>query len=143
MEALENEMDCTRSVARELGLCYVVLYGSLAGGYAGPHSDVDLAVKAGRRLDLVERGRVHSLLSKCWGRRLDVVFLDDSDPIVAWEALGAGMLVYYRDRGCLGEYYDDRARALIMVADLEHLIRVFEGELERAVARYGGKVHEG
>ena len=127
-------------VARRWGLRYVVLYGSRARGYAGPHSDYDLAVRAGRRLGLRERGALFSELGSCLppGARLDLVLLDDWDPVLAWEVLGRGKLIYYCGEECLREYYEDLARALDEVADLEPVIRLFRREARRALAGHRG-----
>lgn len=70
----ERLEDCLRRLVRELGVCYLVLFGSRALGYEGPHSDYDVAVKAGRRLSLRERGLVYSALSRCVSGWLDLVF---------------------------------------------------------------------
>ena len=137
---LEGLARCVDRVARHWGLRYIILYGSRARGYAGPHSDYDLAVKAGRRLGLRERGALFSELGSCLppGARLDLVLLDDWDPVLAWEALGRGKLIYYCGEGCLREYYEDLARALDEVADLEPVIRLFRREARRALAGHRG-----
>ena len=127
--------ECVARVAARWGLRYVVLFGSRARGRAGPHSDYDLAVKAGRRLSLVERGLLAGELEDCAGGRVDLVVLDDWDPVVAWEALARGRLLYHCGPGCLEEYYDDLARALDEVADLEPVLELFRREARRALAR--------
>ena len=131
---------CVRRVAARWRLRYLVLYGSRARGYAGPHSDYDLALKAGRRLSFVERGLLHSELEECLpqGARLDLLFLDDWDPVVAWEALAHGRLLYSCGPGCTREYYWDLARAIDEVADLEPLLELFRRETRRALARAHG-----
>ena len=130
------KQDCVRRVASRWGLRYVVLYGSRARGYAGPSSDYDLAVKAGRRLGLVERGLLYTELEECIeGGRLDLLFIDDWDPIAAWEALARGKLLYTCGEECTREYYEDLARAIDEVADLEPVLRLFEREAKRALAR--------
>ncbi|ABN70635.1 hypothetical protein Smar_1549 [Staphylothermus marinus F1] len=131
--------DCFRSIASKYGLRYLVVYGSHAGGYAGPHSDYDVAVKAGRNLSLVERGLILSMLEKCAGRRVDLLVIDDWNPIAVWEALSNGDLIYYCGRECLNEYYEDLAKAIDEVADLEPLIKLFRREMHYALTRSGGK----
>ena len=122
----------------------MVLFGSRAGGYAGPHSDYDVAVKAGRVLGLVERGLLLGELEECTrGIRVDLVFIDDWDPIVAWEALAKGRLVYTCGGECIREYYWDLARAIDEVADLEPLIRLFRRENLRALTGARGEDNEG
>ncbi|WP_317894659.1 nucleotidyltransferase domain-containing protein [Pyrofollis japonicus] len=137
--------ECVRRVASRWRLRYVVLFGSRGRGYWGPHSDFDLAVKAGRRLGFVERGLLYAELEECLpeGARLDLVFLDDWNPVVAWEALARGKLLYSCGDECLREYYEDLARAIDEVADLEPLIRLFERENRRALAGTSGEDIEG
>ncbi len=139
-----DAVECMRRVAERWRLRYMVLFGSRASGYAGPHSDYDVAVKAGRLLGLVERGLLQGELEDCTGgRRVDLVFIDDWEPIVAWEALAKGRLIYTCGPECEREYYWDLARAIDEVADLEPLIRLFRREHARAFARAGGEGGEG
>ena len=130
--------ECLASIASRWRLRYLVVFGSQSRGYAGPHSDYDVAVKAGRKISLEERGLLYTELEKCVGRRLDLVFVDDWNPIVAWEALARGELVYHCGEECLQEYYEDLAKALDEVADLEPLIKMFEREMKRALAKSSG-----
>lgn len=130
---------CIRGVAFKYRLRYIVLFGSEAGGYSGPHSDIDLAVKIGHDPTLAEMGLLHSELEGCASRRLDLVVLDQWDPIIAWEALSRGRLVYYCGPECLREYYLDLARALDEVADLEPLIELFRRETRRALSGASGQ----
>ena len=132
---------CIARVASRWRRRYAVRFGSRSRGEAGPHSDLDLAVKAGRRLGLVERGLLYTELEECLPgeTRLDLVFLDDWDPVLAWEALARGRLLYHCGRECLREYYEDLARAIDEVADLEPVIKLFERESRRALARASGE----
>ena len=127
-------MECLARAGARLGARYIMVYGGRARGYAGPHSDYDVAVKLGRRPGLRERGMIYALLARCVPGRLDLAFLDDGDPILAWEALARGRLVYACGRECLEEYYEDLARAIDLVADLEPLLRLFRREARRALA---------
>ena len=83
----------------------------------------------------MERGLLAGELEDCAGRRVDLVVLDDWDPVVAWEALARGRLLYHCGPACLEEYYDDLARALDEVADLEPVLELFRREARRALAR--------
>ncbi len=134
----EKLLRCLASVASRWRLRYLVVFGSRARGYAGPHSDYDVAVKAGRKLSLGERGLLYTELERCVDKRLDLLFIDDWDPIAAWEALAHGRLVYYCGTECLDEYYEDLARALDEVADLEPILELFRRETRRALARPRG-----
>ena len=131
----EEQLRCLASVASRWRLRYLVVFGSQARGYAGPHSDYDVAVKAGRRLAFVERGLLYTELERCVDGRLALLFIDDWDPIAAWEALARGRLVYHCGARCLREYYEDLARAIDEVADLEPILRLFRREIRHALAR--------
>ena len=130
------DLECVRRVLKRWGARYAVVYGSVARGEATPVSDVDIAVKLGRRLGLRERGLLYVELEACLGgRRLDLVFLDDRNPILAWEALARGVLIYSCGPPCQREYYEDLAWALDMVADSEYLLRLLREGRRRAFAR--------
>jgi len=64
-------------------------------GYAGPRSDYDVAVKAGRDLSLVERGLLQAELEECVDASLDLLVVDGWDLIAVWEALAHGKPVYH------------------------------------------------
>ncbi len=132
--------ECLRRAAERLGALYLVLYGSRARGYAGPHSDYDVAVKLGRKPSLREMGLLHVELERCLpaGSRLDLLVLDYWNLIAAWEALARGRIIYHRGRRGLSEYHRDLARAIDEVADLEPLINLFRRERRRAHARARG-----
>ncbi len=128
--------ECIREVARRWGLRYVVLYGSRARGYSKEFSDVDLAVKVGRDLNLIERGRLYGELERCVEGRLDLAFLDDWNPILAWEALTKGKVIYATNPD---ELIEDKVKAIDEVCDLEPLLRMAYEENKRALAGTGGK----
>jgi len=125
--------ECVERLALRWKLRYIVLFGSRARNYAGPHSDYDIAVKVGRELSFVERGLLQAELEECLKKRVDMVILDDWDPVIAWEALVRGELLYSCGDECLREYYEDTARAIDEVADLEPLIELFRREVRRAL----------
>lgn len=131
----EAVLRCFICVASRWHLRYLVVFGSRAKGYAGPHSDYDVAVKVGRDLSLVERGLLQMELEECVDVGLDLLVVDDWDPIAVWEALAHGKLVYYCGPQCLAEYYEDLVRAIDEVADLEPIIKLFREEMGRALAR--------
>ena len=135
---LEPWVECLRSVARRWSLRYLVLYGSRARGYYGPHSDTDVAVKVGRPLGFGDRGLLQVELEGCVGGKLDLVFIDDWSPLIAWEALAKGLLIYTCGPQCVREYYEDLTRAIDEVADLEPILELFRRETRRALARPRG-----
>jgi predicted nucleotidyltransferase len=135
------DLNCMQRLLRSWNIRYAVVFGSAARCRVTPLSDVDIAVKAGRRLGLRERGLLLGELEDCLKqkRRVDLVVLDDREPIVAWEALSKGVLVYVCGRECLTEYYEDLAWALDMVADMEPLLRMLRRRVEHALAGARGE----
>lgn len=135
--------ECLRRVSRRWGLRYLVLFGSQAGNYPSPHSDVDVAVKVGGSLGLGDRGLLQGELEQCVGRAVDLVFIDDWSPIIAWEALARGRLVYACNHQCVKEYYEDLAKAIDEVSDIEPLLDLFRRESRSALARLSGEDKQG
>jgi len=120
---LPVDADCVARIAEKWRLRYVVLYGSHARQRATPTSDVDIAVKAGRRLGGRDYLGLYAELSACVQGNLDLWIIDYWGPIIAWEALWKGKLVWTCGRECESEYHWDRVKAFKEVADLEYLRR--------------------
>ncbi len=119
---------CTR-----LGVRMLVLFGSRATGSPPPHpeSDVDLAISlvAGHRHDFWD---CHAVLSDLFpGESLDLVVLNDADPLFRWEIMSDGVLLW----GDPDDYLELRAfayRDFVDSADLRALERTLsERKLER------------
>ncbi|XSG85238.1 MAG: type VII toxin-antitoxin system MntA family adenylyltransferase antitoxin [Methylohalobius sp. ZOD2] len=71
-----NLLEPIRSVLRRHPeLRMVLLFGSLAAGRAGPHSDVDLAVAADQPLKAEEKMRLMAELAEATGRPVDLIDL--------------------------------------------------------------------
>ncbi|MBN2701618.1 MAG: nucleotidyltransferase domain-containing protein [Methylothermaceae bacterium] len=71
-----NFLEPIRSVLRRHPeLRMVLLFGSLAAGRAGPHSDVDLAVAADQPLKAEEKMRLMAELAEATGRPVDLIDL--------------------------------------------------------------------
>lgn len=125
-ESLEFEQAALESASRRLGLRRVVLFGSYATGEPAPDpdSDVDIAVSLAESRSRSAFWKVHDALGDVFaGRPLDLVFLDDADPLFRWEIVRDGVLLY----GDLLDYLDYRAfafRDFVDSADLRALERV-------------------
>lgn len=65
-----------------------VVYGSAARGQLTDHSDVDVAVGVGQRLEFLDLSRLHGLLCDAVGREVDLVDLESLDGYL-WEPLWA------------------------------------------------------
>lgn len=77
-----------------LGLDALYVYGSEAASRTGPKSDVDLAALTERVPGGMELMDLRARLEAAVGRDVDLVFLGQASPIVAWQVLRHGKLVY-------------------------------------------------
>jgi predicted nucleotidyltransferase len=85
------------AIAAQLHLRLLVVFGSRATGSPppGPPSDVDLAVVFRRGAPRATAGEVASALAPLFpGLEVDVVVLHGVDPLLRWEALRHGQLLY-------------------------------------------------
>lgn len=63
-----------------------ILYGSVARGQMGEHSDVDIAVGAGRPLDWEAKQALQQDLSEALAREVDLIDLETLEGLL-WETL--------------------------------------------------------
>jgi predicted nucleotidyltransferase len=84
------------------------LFGSYATGKARPESDVDLAVLLSGTDDMERferRLRLMGEVEEALGRRpADVVVLNDAPPLLAYQVLRYGRLIFERDRAARVEF---------------------------------------
>ena len=122
-------------------ICALYLFGSQATGKQGPLSDVDVAVlldekKASPkrffrfRLDLIA-----AATGVCRRPDVDVVILNEATPVLKYEVVRAGRLVYERDRPARIEF---EARAVQHYLDLEPFYRVSRTYLKRQLLAHHG-----
>ncbi len=107
---IEAVRDAVERVAEELqrrfGIRFVLLFGSLATGDGGPVSDVDLAFFINPKLphDLDTELGIGVLLSKALQTDdVDVVILNNANPVLKFNAVQKGVLLFCVDEG---EYED-------------------------------------
>ena len=94
---LDDVRERIARVARELGLRYVLVFGSLARRGCG--RDVDLAVKLGRRPEsLLEIGRLQVILEDEIGAPVDLVVIDAGVPPTLAKTLVDEAILVYADR---------------------------------------------
>jgi predicted nucleotidyltransferase len=114
------------------------LFGSYATRKAHPGSDVDLAVllsqpdaaqRFERRLRLM--GEVEDVLAR---RPADVVVLNDAPPLLAYQVLREGRLVFERDRAARVEF---EVRAGQIYADLIPMRHFFQDALFHEIKENG------
>ena len=81
-------------IARQFGLRFVVLFGSLARGIANSESDIDLGILAERPLTFDERLEIWSALTPLFSGDVDLAVLNHADPILGFEVASSGMILF-------------------------------------------------
>lgn len=130
---LPFDTDQLASVAEEFGLRLVVLYGSHARRKPppGPESDVDVAVLGcdGKRIWECQQALSEALST----RDLDLVRLEDADPLFRHEILSVGRQLW----GDPDLFFDYRAFAFRDFADSADLRRLEHALFRRKMAWIG------
>lgn len=81
-------------------------FGSVAGGTAGPESDIDLAVLTPRPLDAAIRFDLQERLALVLRRPVDLVDLRSVSPVMAIQVIAHGALLYDGDAVARGAFED-------------------------------------
>jgi predicted nucleotidyltransferase len=97
-------------------IAYALVFGSTARGSDHAASDVDVAVglSAGVSLDTRETGALVSDLERAAGRPVDLVFLHEAPPALAYRIFRDGVTLIERDHRALAER---KARAVLEYLD--------------------------
>jgi len=84
---------------REESVVVAYLFGSVAKGAAGRLSDVDVAVLLSEAYDLTLDYRLYLMgeLAEIIGREADVVILNEAPPLLRYEVIKFGKILYCRD----------------------------------------------
>jgi predicted nucleotidyltransferase len=110
-------MDAIRDVlARDARVAYALLFGSRARGSMHHESDADVAVglTAGVSLDARETGALVADLERAAGRAVDLVFLHEAPPALAYRIFRDGLTLVERDHRA---FADRKARAILEYLD--------------------------
>jgi uncharacterized protein len=86
------------------GLQAVYLYGSFSSDSFSDESDLDIAVKAERRLDNQERWRIQEDLAGIYGRNVDLLDLDRASLVMQFEVISTGERIYCADENIIAHY---------------------------------------
>lgn len=87
---------------RRIEACY--LFGSRASGTAAPDSDLDVAVYTGSGFTGDDLLALHAdFVRLLRSDRLDLVWLNRADPVVAFSVIRDGKLLHYRDADRLND----------------------------------------
>jgi len=118
-------------IAKKYDFIYVIIYGSLVEGrYVEGESDIDIAIK----IKNAPRGGKNifkllaNLVSDIGIDNIDIIILNNCDPIIRFEVLINGVLIYCIDEE---EYYSDVIKSLKWYDDWRYIEKSFmERELK-------------
>ncbi len=89
----------------------VYAFGSRADGRASPSSDIDVAVLLDQALDLAEELRLRStVVDELRRDDVDLVVLNQAPPLLCYEVLAHGKLLFSRDEELLQEFEERTLR---------------------------------
>ncbi len=103
------------------GIRAVYVFGSVASGDAGPESDLDLAIIPSepsvreKKLDILEDLTSHGYCN------VDLVFIDEDNLVLAYEAIRQNRLIYAVDDFDRGATYSNIVRKYL---DFEFYLRI-------------------
>lgn len=101
-----------------LPLELAVVFGSLARGNARPDSDLDIAVRFSRALNVEDKLTLIESLAEATGRPVDLIDLRVAGPIIARQALTTGKRIF----GSNEVWAEQVARTLVDYADFAPLV---------------------
>lgn len=81
-------------IAKAAGFSFLALFGSVARGEATAESDVDLAVRFGRTIDLFDLATAKLAMEQVIGRPVDLIPVDSAYPFVR-EAMMRDWIILY------------------------------------------------
>ncbi len=107
-------------LARDPRIAYALAFGSATRGSLHAESDLDVAVglAAGVTLDVRETGALAADLEQAAGRPVDLVFLHEAPPALAYRVFRDGAVLVERDHRALA---DRKARAVLEYLDFRPL----------------------
>jgi predicted nucleotidyltransferase len=111
----------------------LVLFGSHSGGSVHKSSDIDLAVKVKRGVEVSKLDLIFSLAGYFGDREIDLVLLSrDTDPLLLYEIFMKGKLLFEAQSGI---FENEKLRAWKLYLDTEKL-RGMQGDyLKRFVEK--------
>ncbi len=127
------KLEPDREALLALGVRLAVLFGSTARGTAGPQSDVDIGVLIeGAPPGLMDprRVKIPDALGVAAGE-VDLVFLDEAEPLLLFEVAGSGKPIFEREEGAFETF---RIRAVKRYYDTAWIRRIEAQALRRRFA---------
>jgi uncharacterized protein len=111
-----------------------VLFGSQATGRARPESDFDVGILPLEDMSLGDELALASALSEATETEVDLVRLDQDNPLLAREVAEQGTCLYECEKGIFSAY---RARAMSTWIDFEETIAVHRAHRLKRLAGHG------
>jgi predicted nucleotidyltransferase len=105
-------------LAADPRIAYGLVFGSVARGNAGVHSDLDLAIGLQEEVDFDHRdvGALVSRLESATGRVVDLVIAEEAPIPLAWRIFRDGVLVLERNHE---RHVAARSRAMLRYLDFQ------------------------
>ena len=126
----------TETLRREPQILVAYLFGSRARGEHRERSDYDVAILTTDRFSFRDRMRLAGDLAVAVGRRVDLVQLNNTAPLIAYEVVRGGLPLLVRDENVLNEF---ERKAFLRYCDTRTLRAVQDGYVRaRATRRLGG-----
>lgn len=128
------DLNAVRDAVAVDDVSLAVVFGSYAAGEAGPLSDLDVAVRfrdgvpRARRLELLDELTV-AVVDAAGVEAVDLLDLDAVGPMIGYEALANGVLVY----GDRAEAVDLEAALLLRKLDFRPVKRAWDRALESRI----------
>jgi predicted nucleotidyltransferase len=106
-----------REGALRFDLDLIVVFGSFASGRADSRSDLDVAVRSRTPPGLREAGSWKEdlflmLVDAFSAEGIDLIVINDADPLLAGEVARGGTALYEREPGVFSEFYLDAMKRL-------------------------------
>ena len=99
-------------ISKAWNIIWLAFFGSVARGDDTEKSDVDLAVRFGKPLNLFEIVNIQMLMEAALGRSVDLIPIDDAYPFVR-ESMRDDLVVLYEDDKHNTRITEESARASI------------------------------
>ncbi len=93
------------TLQRDMRIVAAYLFGSRLNKTGNSESDIDIAVYTTDDFSWEDRHLLYGELSKTiHSDRLDLIWLNESEPILTFEVIKNGKLIFYRNAGMLNDF---------------------------------------
>lgn len=120
-----------KKIAEKYDLSLIILFGSVAKGFAHEESDVDVAILEKKSLSLHKELDLRADLYKLFRRDVDLVFIRRASPLVLGQISKYGKLLY----GTKFQFTEFRIYGMKQYIDFEPYFTLREKLISRNIAR--------